>query len=100
MREHSANQRNRKGERKMLQKISFSATMWLIILWVLFSACGGRQLEVESIPKTAHPQELINQLDNEIALARTHTRARPAHSRRGADSVAIRASAGGRVGGF
>ncbi len=54
----------------MTQKTSFSATMWLLIIGVLFSACGAQQLEVESIPKTEHPQELINQLDNEIALAR------------------------------
>jgi outer membrane protein OmpA-like peptidoglycan-associated protein len=54
----------------MLQRTSFSAAIWLLILWVLFSACGGRQLEVESIPRTEHPQELINDLDSEIALAR------------------------------
>ena len=54
----------------MTQKTSLSATLWLLMIWVLFSACGGRQLEVESIPRTEHPQELINQLDNEIALAR------------------------------
>ena len=54
----------------MTQKISFSAIMWFLMIFVLFSACGGRQLEVESISKTEHPQELINQLDNEVALAR------------------------------
>ena len=54
----------------MTQKISFSAIVWFLMIFVLFSACGGRQLEVESIPKTEHPQELINQLDNEVALAR------------------------------
>ncbi len=36
----------------------------------LLAACGGRQLEVETIPKSEHPQELINKLDGEIALAR------------------------------
>jgi outer membrane protein OmpA-like peptidoglycan-associated protein len=36
----------------------------------LFGACGGRQLEVQSIPKSEHPQKLINKLDSEIALAR------------------------------
>ena len=54
----------------MTQKTSFSAMMWLVIIGILFSGCAGRQLEVESIPKTEPPQELINQLDNEVALAR------------------------------
>lgn len=54
----------------MTQKTSFSAIVWFLMIFVLFSACGGRQLEVESIPKTEHPQELINRLDNEVALAR------------------------------
>ena len=54
----------------MAQKTSFSAIIWLLVIWVWFSACGGRQLEVESIPKTEPPQELINQLDKEIAMAR------------------------------
>jgi hypothetical protein len=34
------------------------------------AACGGRQLEVQSIPKSEHPQELVNKLDSEVALAR------------------------------
>lgn len=55
----------------MAQKTSFSAIIWLLVIWVWFSACGGRQLEVESIPKTEPPQELINQLDKEIAMARS-----------------------------
>ena len=54
----------------MTQKTSFLAIMCFLMTFVLFTACGGRQLEVESIPKTEHPQELINQLDNEVALAR------------------------------
>jgi outer membrane protein OmpA-like peptidoglycan-associated protein len=54
----------------MTQKNSFSAFMRFLMIFVLLNACGGRQLEVESIPKTEHPQELINQLDNEVALAR------------------------------
>lgn len=33
-------------------------------------ACAGQQLEVEPISKSENPQELINQLDNDIALAR------------------------------
>jgi len=39
-----------------------------IILFLL--ACAGHQLEVEPISKTENPQELINKLDNDIALAR------------------------------
>ena len=35
-----------------------------------FLACAGHQLEVEPISKSENPQELINQLDNDIALAR------------------------------
>jgi outer membrane protein OmpA-like peptidoglycan-associated protein len=54
----------------MTQKNSFSAIMWFLMIFVLITACGGRQLEVESIPKTEHPQELINQLDTEVAVAR------------------------------
>jgi OOP family OmpA-OmpF porin len=54
----------------MTQKKSFSAIGWFLIIFVLFTACAGQQLEVESIPKTEPPQELINQLDKEVALAR------------------------------
>jgi outer membrane protein OmpA-like peptidoglycan-associated protein len=54
----------------MIQKNSFSAIVWFIMISVLFTACAGRQLEVEQIPKTEPPQELINQLDKEVALAR------------------------------
>ncbi len=38
-----------------------------VILMLL--ACAGQQLEVEPISKSENPQELINQLDNDIALA-------------------------------
>ena len=38
-----------------------------IILMLL--ACAGQQLEVKPISKSENPQELINQLDNDIALA-------------------------------
>ena len=54
----------------MKQKTSFSAMMCFLTICVLFTACGGRQLEVESISKTEHPQQLINQLENDVALAR------------------------------
>jgi outer membrane protein OmpA-like peptidoglycan-associated protein len=54
----------------MNQKTFFSAMMCLLTIILLLTACAGRQLEVESISKTEHPQQLINQLDNDVALAR------------------------------
>jgi len=39
------------------------------VIWSLL-ACAGHQLEVEPISKSENPQELINKLDNDIALAR------------------------------
>lgn len=47
-------------------------TMFARILSILFllSACAAPQLEIEPIPKSDPPQELINALDGEIALAR------------------------------
>ena len=36
---------------------------------IFFLACAGQQLEVKPISKSENPQELINQLDNDIALA-------------------------------
>jgi outer membrane protein OmpA-like peptidoglycan-associated protein len=44
---------------------------WLLVIIFLLSGCAGRQLEVESIPKSGHPQELINNLEKDIALARS-----------------------------
>jgi len=41
----------------------------LSIVWML-TACAGSQLEVKPISKSENPQQLINQLDNDIALAR------------------------------
>jgi len=38
-------------------------------VWVL-TACAGHQLEVKPISKSENPQQLINQLDNDIAMAR------------------------------
>ena len=43
---------------------------WLLIILFLLSACAGRKLEVESIPKSGHPQVLIDNLENDLALAR------------------------------
>ncbi len=54
----------------MLQRIPYHLIAWLLMFLFLFAACGGRQLEVQSIPKSEHPQKLINKLDSEIALAR------------------------------
>ncbi|MBW2435643.1 MAG: OmpA family protein [Deltaproteobacteria bacterium] len=54
----------------MQQPILYNRTMWLLIMLFLFGACGGRQLEVQSIPKSEHPQKLINKLDSDVALAR------------------------------
>ncbi len=46
--------------------------IWIILPAVISSllACAGYQLEVEPISKSENPQELINELDNDIALAR------------------------------
>ena len=37
---------------------------------LMFLACAGHQLEVQPISKSENPQELINQLDNDVAMAR------------------------------
>jgi len=54
----------------MIQQICYRRIVWLLMILFLVAACGGRQLEVQSIPKSEHPQELVNKLDSEIALAR------------------------------
>ena len=54
----------------MKQQICNKRILWLLMVLFLIVACGGRQLEVQSIPKSEHPQELINKLDSEVALAR------------------------------
>jgi outer membrane protein OmpA-like peptidoglycan-associated protein len=46
----------------------FRVAMAFAALWLL--ACAGPQLEVVPISKSENPQELINELDNSIALAR------------------------------
>jgi outer membrane protein OmpA-like peptidoglycan-associated protein len=45
---------------------------WIIQSAVIFSllACAGTQLKVEPIAKSENPHELINNLDNDITLAR------------------------------
>jgi outer membrane protein OmpA-like peptidoglycan-associated protein len=55
----------------MIKKNKFPLLAGFLIVLFGLSACAGRQLEVEAIPKSEPPQELINKLDNEIALART-----------------------------
>ncbi len=47
----------------------FHVAILLPTVFLLF-ACAAQQLEVESIAKSENPQEVINKLDNEIALAR------------------------------
>ena len=37
---------------------------------LMLAACSGQQLEVTPISKSENPQQLINQLDNDIAMAR------------------------------
>ncbi|MCK5420497.1 MAG: hypothetical protein KAI93_18360, partial [Desulfobacterales bacterium] len=54
----------------MTQKTPFIVLAWLLTILFLLSACAGRKLEVESIPKSGHPQVLIDNLENDIALAR------------------------------
>ena len=54
----------------MTQKTSYTNFARLVAIFFLLSACAGQPLEVESIPKSEPPQELINKLDSEIALAR------------------------------
>lgn len=54
----------------MTQKTSYTIFARLLTILFLLSACAGQPLEVESIPKSEPPQELINKLDGEIAMAR------------------------------
>jgi len=46
--------------------------IWILLPAVILSllACAGNPLEVKPISKSESPQELINKLDNDIALAR------------------------------
>lgn len=44
--------------------------VWVLAAFFLLSACGGQQLRVEKISKSENPQQLINGLDHDIALAR------------------------------
>jgi outer membrane protein OmpA-like peptidoglycan-associated protein len=42
----------------------------LAAVFLSLLACAGHQLDIEPIAKSENPQELINKLDNDIALAR------------------------------
>ena len=44
-------------------------SIFLTAIILMLLACAGQQLEVKPISKSENPQELINQLDNDIALA-------------------------------
>ena len=54
----------------MTRKTSSTVLVWILVIPFLLTSCAGRKLEVESIPKSGHPQELINKLEKDIALAR------------------------------
>ena len=49
-------------------KAKFVSIFLPVVIMVTMS-CAGQQLEVKPISKSENPQELINQLDNDIALA-------------------------------
>jgi len=49
--------------KRMQAGVLFAAVLLLV-------ACAGQQLEVQPISKSENPQELINKLDNKVALAR------------------------------
>ena len=44
-------------------------SIFLPAVILMLVACAGQQLDVKPISKSENPQELINQLDNDIALA-------------------------------
>ena len=44
-------------------------SIFLPAVILIMMSCAGQQLEVKPISKSENPQELINQLDNDIALA-------------------------------
>ncbi|MGD8290272.1 MAG: OmpA family protein [Desulfobacterales bacterium] len=46
-----------------------SVSIFLPAVILVMMSCAGQQLEVKPISKSENPQELINQLDNDIALA-------------------------------
>ena len=54
----------------MTRKAPLTLLVWTLVIPFLLTSCAGRKLEVKSIPKSGHPQELINNLEKDIALAR------------------------------
>ncbi|MGD1973432.1 MAG: OmpA family protein [Desulfobacterales bacterium] len=54
---------------RMLGRKANFASIFLPAIILTLLACTGQQLEVKPISKSENPQELINQLDNDIALA-------------------------------
>ena len=54
----------------MTRKTLSTVLVWILVISFVLAACAGRKLEIESIPKSGHPQELINRLEKDIALAR------------------------------
>ncbi len=54
---------------KILGNKANFVSMFLPAVILMLLACAGQQLEVKPISKSENPQELINQLNNDIALA-------------------------------
>ena len=54
---------------RILGKKANPVSIFLPAVILMLVACAGQQLEVKPISKSENPQELINQLDNDIALA-------------------------------
>ena len=54
---------------KLIDAIGLKGIIPAVVILSLL-ACAGDQLEVKPISKSENPQELINKLDNDIALAR------------------------------
>src|SRR5210317_1527418 len=54
---------------RILGKKANLVSIFLPAVILMLVACAGQQLEVKPISKSENPQELINQLDNDIALA-------------------------------
>ena len=53
-----------------LKKNTAVMPMKLISMALILVACAGHQLELQPIAKSENPQELINQSENDVALAR------------------------------
>ena len=63
----------KEGNKKMNHPLGNTMNLILILLSAVIlalTACSGQQLTVTPIPKSENPQQLINQLDSDIAKAR------------------------------